>query len=191
MPMCRSNTENEENLLHLIQQGDEQAMHALYCRYVRYLTAVCSRYICCDEDVKDVLQEAFLKIFASVGSFEYRGAGSLKGWMTKIVLNETMKFVKRNARLDFVELEVEKMEISDDVPDTSDVPLSAIHSMIRELPDGYRLIFNLYVIEEKSHREIAELLGIKESTSASQLHRAKALLADKIKKYRMFNSMSE
>lgn len=191
MPMCRSNTENEENLLHLIQQGDEQAMHALYCRYVRYLTAVCSRYICCDEDVKDVLQEAFLKIFASVGSFEYRGAGSLKGWMTKIVLNETMKFVKRNARLDFVELEGEKMEISDDVPDTSDVPLSAIHSMIRELPDGYRLIFNLYVIEEKSHREIAELLGIKESTSASQLHRAKALLADKIKKYRMFNSMSE
>ena len=111
--------------------------------------------------------------------------------MTKIVLNETMKFVKRNARLDFVELEGEKMEISDDVPDTSDVPLSAIHSMIRELPDGYRLIFNLYVIEEKSHREIAELLGIKESTSASQLHRAKALLADKIKKYRMFNSMSE
>ena len=110
--MCRSNTENEENLLHLIQQGDEQAMHALYCRYVRYLTAVCSRYICCDEDVKDVLQEAFLKIFASVGSFEYRGAGSLKGWMTKIVLNETMKFVKRNARLDFVELEGEKMEIS-------------------------------------------------------------------------------
>lgn len=191
MPMCRSNTENEENLLHLIQQGDEQAMHALYSRYVRYLTAVCSRYICCDEDVKDVLQEAFLKIFASVGSFEYRGAGSLKGWMTKIVLNETMKFVKRNARLDFVELEGEKMEISDDVPDTSDVPLSAIHSMIRELPDGYRLIFNLYVIEEKSHREIAELLGIKESTSASQLHRAKALLADKIKKYRMFNSMSE
>lgn len=191
MPMCRSNTENEENLLHHIQQGDEQAMHALYCRYVRYLTAVCSRYICCDEDVKDVLQEAFLKIFASVGSFEYRGAGSLKGWMTKIVLNETMKFVKRNARLDFVELEGEKMEISDDVPDTSDVPLSAIHSMIRELPDGYRLIFNLYVIEEKSHREIAELLGIKESTSASQLHRAKALLADKIKKYRMFNSMSE
>ena len=191
MPMCRSNTENEENLLHLIQQGDEQAMHALYCRYVRYLTAVCSRYICCDEDVKDVLQEAFLKIFASVGSFEYRGAGSLKGWMTKIVLNETMKFVKRNARLDFVELEGEKMEISDDVPDTSDVPLSAIHSMIRELPDGYRLIFNLYVIEEKSHREIAELLGIKESTSASQLHRAKALLVDKIKKYRMFNSMSE
>lgn len=191
MPMCRSNTENEENLLHLIQQGDEQAMHVLYCRYVRYLTAVCSRYICCDEDVKDVLQEAFLKIFASVGSFEYRGAGSLKGWMMKIVLNETMKFVKRNARLDFVELEGEKMEISDDVPDTSDVPLSAIHSMIRELPDGYRLIFNLYVIEEKSHREIAELLGIKESTSASQLHRAKALLADKIKKYRMFNSMSE
>ena len=191
MPMCRSNTENEENLLHLIQQGDEQAMHALYCRYVRYLTAVCSRYICCDEDVKDVLQEAFLKIFASVGSFEYRGAGSLKGWMTKIVLNETMKFVKRNARLDFVELEGEKMEISDDVPDTSDVPLSAIHSMIRELPDGYRLIFNLYVIEEKSHREIAELLGIKECTSASQLHRAKALLVDKIKKYRMFNSMSE
>lgn len=191
MPMCRSNTENEENLLYLIQQGDEQAMHALYCRYVRYLTAVCSRYICCDEDVKDVLQEAFLKIFASVGSFEYRGTGSLKGWMTKIVLNETMKFVKRNARLDFVELEGEKMEISDDVPDTSDVPLSAIHSMIRELPDGYRLIFNLYVIEEKSHREIAELLGIKESTSASQLHRAKALLADKIKKYRMFNSMSE
>lgn len=188
--MSQKDIDNEEQLITLVKKGDEQAMQILYCRHVRYLSAVCSRYIYGEEDIRDVLQDAFIKIFASIKSFEYRGDGSLKGWMAKITLNETLKFIKGNNRLQFVELKQEEMDKMDEEPDTEGIPPSVIHSMIRELPDGYRTIFNLYVIEEKKHKEIAELLGIKEDSSASQLHRAKAMLAGKIKKYNMLNSIS-
>ncbi len=188
--MTPNGTDNEETLARLIAYGDGQAMRTLYGRYVRYLSAVCSRYIRNDEDIKDILQDAFLKIFSSIGSFEYRGDGSLKGWMTRIVLNETLGFIKRNSRLNLVELNPEETNIPDEDPETEGIPPAVIHSMIRALPDGYRTIFNLYVIEEKSHKEIAELLGIKENSSASQLHRAKAMLAEKINKYNALNSMS-
>ena len=183
--------DNEERLINLVIKGDEQAMRMLYCRNIRYLSAVCSRYIYGEEDIKDVLQDAFLKIFASIKSFEYRGEGSLKGWMTKITLNETLKFIKNNGRLQFVELKQEEIDKIDEETNTEGIPPAVIHSMIRELPDGYRTVFNLYVIEEKSHKEIAELLGIKADSSASQLHRAKAMLAKKIKKYNTLNSIPQ
>lgn len=181
--MIRKEDDNEQILLDLIKNNDHQAMHTLYCRYVRYLSAICSRYISLEDDIKDVLQDSFLKIFSSISSFNYRGSGSVKGWMAKIVLNETLKFVKRNYHFNFTELSNEELDIPDEMPSSENIPLPVIHQFIRELPDGYRAIFNLYVIEEKSHKEIAKLLGIKESTSASQLHRAKALLAKKIKNY--------
>lgn len=188
--MSQKEIYNEELLLNLVRKGDEQAMRILYCRNIRYLSAVCSRYIYEEEDIKDVLQDAFLKIFASIKSFEYRGEGSLKGWMTKITLNETLTFIKNNSRLRFVELKQEEIDKIEE-PNTEGIPPAVIHSMIRELPDGYRTIFNLYVIEGKSHKEIAELLGIKPGSSASQLHRAKAMLAEKIKKYNTLNSISK
>jgi len=188
--MSQKEIYNEELLLNLVRKGDEQAMRILYCRNIRYLSAVCSRYIYEEEDIKDVLQDAFLKIFASIKSFEYRGEGSLKGWMTKITLNETLTFIKNNSRLRFVELKQEEIDKIEE-PNTEGIPPAVIHSMIRELPDGYRTIFNLYVIEGKSHKKISELLGIKPDSSASQLHRAKAMLAEKIKKYNTLNSISK
>lgn len=115
----------------------------------------------------------------------------MKGWMAKIMLNETLKFIKNNNRLHFTELKQEEMDKIDEEPNTEGIPPAIIHSMIRELPDGYRTIFNLYVIEEKSHKEIAKLLGIKVNSSASQLHRAKAMLAEKLKKYNTLNSISK
>lgn len=178
-----ANYDSEEALLGRVKDGDSEAMKTLYSRNVRYLTAVCSRYIIDDEDIRDVLQEAFIKIFSSIGSFEYRGVGSLRGWMTKILLNETMKWVKCNERFSVVSLSLEEVDIADEEPDIDAIPLDAIHDMIRSLPSGYRTIFNLYVFEGKTHKEIAEILGIKENTSASQLLRAKAALAEKIRRY--------
>lgn len=163
-----------------LQNADDAARHLVYRRYVRYLSAVCSRYIASDEDAKDVLQESFLKIFSSLDSFTYKGEGSLRAWMSRVVLSESIKWLRQNNRLQCVEMCDEVLHIPDEEPDTGGVSSDAIYNMIRSLPDGYRTVFNLYVIEEKSHREIAELLGIKESSSASQLHRAKALLAEMI-----------
>lgn len=159
------------------------AMKTVYSTYIRYVAAICSRYIVNNEDVKDVLQDSFLKIFSGIASFEYRGRGSLKGWITKITVNETLKFLQNNNRFEFVEISEQEHDKPDEEPDVDALPSSVLFNLIRELPDGYRTIFNLYVIENKSHKEIAKLLDIKESTSASQLHRAKSLLATKIRQY--------
>lgn len=173
----------DERLLKRVKKGDTAAMHELYRRYARYLTAISARYLNNDEDIRDVLQDSFMKIFSSIDNFEYRGEGSLKAWMARITLNETLKFLRNSNRFDVTGLNEEVLEMPDgDIP-SEKVPAGVIFNMIRELPEGYRAVFNLYVIEGRSHKEIAELLGISENTSASQLHRAKAILAKRIKEY--------
>ena len=94
-----------------------------------------------------------------------------------------MKFLRKNTLLEFTELTEAEDTAGYDEPDIDEIPATVIYELIRGLPIGYRTIFNLYVIENKSHKEIAAMLNIKESTSASQLHRAKALLASRIKEY--------
>ncbi|MBD9036215.1 MAG: sigma-70 family RNA polymerase sigma factor [Prevotella sp.] len=185
----RKETE-EERWLRKALDGDNTATEWIYRKHVRYLSALCSRYITEDEDIKDVLQESFIKIFTSLDSFKYRGEGALKAWMAKITLNETLKFVRNNSRLPIDSIDDKDTNIADgDSMETEDIPTDVLHQFIRELPDGYRTVFNLYVIDDKSHKEIAQLLGIKENTSASQLHKAKSMLAQKIKHYRTINSI--
>lgn len=185
----RKETE-EERWLRKALDGDNTAIEWIYRKHVRYLSALCSRYITEDEDIKDVLQESFIKIFTSLDSFKYRGEGALKAWMAKITLNETLKFVRNNSRLPIDSIDDKDMNIADgDSMETEDIPTDVLHQFIRELPDGYRTVFNLYVIDDKSHKEIAQLLGIKENTSASQLHKAKSMLVQKIKHYRTINSI--
>ena len=185
----RKETE-EERWLRKALDGNNTATEWIYRKHVRYLSALCSRYITEDEDIKDVLQESFIKIFTSLDSVKYRGEGSLKAWTAKITLNETLKFVRNNNRLPIDSIDDKDINIADgDSMETEDIPTDVLHQFIRELPDGYRTVFNLYVIDDKSHKEIAQLLGIKENTSASQLHKAKSMLALKIKHYRTINSI--
>ena len=132
--------------------------------------------------MKDVLQNSFVKIFTSLPSFEFRGENSLKVWMTKIVVNESLNLLQSRKKTLFVE-DDRKLR---DLPDEEEVNLDRIsddelHQLIRELPDGYRTVLNLCVFEGLSHRQIAELLSIKESTSDSQFYFAKRLLAKRIK----------
>ncbi len=186
----RRDNGTEKDCVLLAQRGDASAQKAIYLRYVRYLAAVCARYIIRDEDLKDVLQDSFVKIFSSIGRFEYRGEGSLKAWMARIVVNEALRFLGKETRLTFISTERELPESieNDDPEGLEEVPPEIVQEMIRSLPAGYRTVFNLYMFEEKSHREIASLLHIGESTSASQLHRAKAILARQIEEYRKHRS---
>lgn len=156
-------------------------MRMLYDRYAGYLTAVCARYIRDDDEVKDILQEAFIKVFRTMDRFEYRGEGSLKAWMTRIVVNDSLKALRKKRSLPITDAMPDFPE--EDDPEFARVPMPVLLQMIRELPDGYRTVFNLYVFEDKPHREIASLLGIKENSSASQYFHAKALLARRIKEY--------
>jgi len=159
-------------------------MRSFYGAYAGLLAAVCSRYITDDADVKDVLQDAFVKIFSNAPSFSYRGHGSLSAWATRIVANQALMFLRRKKRL-IVEATDDLPETADDTsPDPTGISQEALMRMIRSLPDGYRTVFNLYVFGELSHKEIADKLGIGENTSASQLLRAKRLLRKMITDYR-------
>ncbi|MBO8467941.1 MAG: sigma-70 family RNA polymerase sigma factor [Bacteroidetes bacterium] len=178
--------DRELQLVTDIRKGDRSAMSDLYRYYIGYLRALCSRYVTDDDDVNDILQSCFIKIFTSMDRFQYRGQGSLKAWISRITVNESLRFLHRNRKDDaFKDSILKEAEESDDAdPEVEDIPADVLQQMIRDLPDGYRSVFNLYVLEEKSHREIAEMLGITESTSASQFHRAKKILAARIKEYR-------
>lgn len=172
---------SEKELLDDIKKGDRCALHQLYSRYVGYAMAVGLRCVPDRDDLNDVIQDSFVKILSSVNRFEYRGEGSLKGWILRIVSNEAINFIKQKTKFSFVDEFPD--EIEEQVPDVDKVPPQVLNQMISELPDGYRMVLNLYVFEQKSHKEIAEMLDIKESTSASQYLRAKKLLASKINNY--------
>lgn len=175
--------ETEERLLTRLRKGDRKAQRELYDRLSPAAMAVAMRYVGNSDSVRDVLQEAFVKILTSVDGFSYRGEGSLKAWAMRIVSNESLNWLKLQSRFTFEEMP-EGEDPPDEEPDVGDVSMEVLQRMIERLPDGYRLVFNLYVFEQKSHREIAALLGIKENSSASQFLRAKRLLAKQICNYK-------
>ena len=125
--------------------------------------------------MKDVLQEGYVKIFMNIGTFQQREEGSVLSWMTRIVVNESLMFIRKKEHGAFI-------DICEDVPDFEEelevekFTPDDIHRAIMQLPTGYRTVLNLYVFEDKSHKEIAQILGIKESSSASQLNRAKKMI---------------
>lgn len=171
----------ERELLEALRRKDSRGTRVFYDRYAGYLTAVALRYVPDRSAVKDILQEAFLRIFDAVDRFEYRGEGSLRSWACRIVVNGALKSLRGQGKLQYVE-DLPDVPEEEDVP-VQQVPAAVLQRLIQELPDGYRTVFNLYVFEKKSHREIAGLLGIKEDSSASQFFRARALLARQIKTY--------
>lgn len=176
---------SEQDLVRDVQRGDRSAMKLLYCRYAGCLTAVCTRYLGGSDEAKDVLQDCFVKIFASIGSFKWRGDGSLRAWMARIVVNESLDFLRRSRQLGTVSYEWDLPDVAEEEePDTEGLSPEVIQELLCRLPAGYRTVFNLYVLERKSHKEIAALLGISASTSASQLYRAKAVLAKEIRKFK-------
>lgn len=158
-----------------VKSGNRRAMQHLYSLTIRYLTAVCQRYIVNEDDVKDVLQEGYVKIFMNIGTFQQREEGSVLSWMTRIVVNESLMFIRKKEHGAFI-------DICEDIPDFEEelevekFTPDDIHRAIMQLPTGYRTVLNLYVFEDKSHKEIAQILGIKESSSASQLNRAKKMI---------------
>ena len=175
--------DKEKHLVDLFRKGDNNAMDKLYMEYADYLTGVCARYISDEDTLKDVLQESFIKIFTKISQFEYRGKGSLKAWMTQIVIHESLEQLRSNKKLTIPFQETELTDYIDEEPDMENLDTNILFSFIRRLPPGYRAVFNLFVIEEKSHKEIAEILHIHPKTSASQFLRAKRLLAKMIQEY--------
>lgn len=171
----------EQTLLRLAKKGNSGAQKAIYDLLAPKMFAVCLRYMGDRMAAEDVLQDGFVTLFSKLDSFS--GTGSFEGWARKIFVNTALM----NLRKSDVLKETEDVDAARDLRAESVSPIQDIGyrellKMIASLPTGFRTVFNMYVVEGYSHKEISESLGISENTSRSQLQRARMLLQDKIKK---------
>lgn len=167
-----------------IRRGDNTAMREFCSLYVPHLKAVTTRYIANPEDARDVLQNTLVSIVTHIEGFSYQGQGTLRAWATRIAVNESLNFIRNNRRHELTVYGKDLDDVAEENdPPIEEIPPEAIQQMVRQLPTGYRTVFNLYVFEGRSHQEIARLLGINTNTSTSQLYKAKNLLAKMIQAY--------
>ncbi|GAB4093393.1 RNA polymerase sigma factor [Flaviaesturariibacter terrae] len=157
------------------QKGRAAAQKALYERFARPLFLLCRRYVRSDEAAEEVLHNGFLKCFDNIGRLSYVNEGATVGWLRKIMVNECLMHLRRHNS--FLQVAVEDApELPDEERVLEGLEAGEIFSLIMKLPTGYRTVFNLYVLEQYGHKEIAALLGISEGTSKSQLSKARQLL---------------
>lgn len=172
----------EEELINRCAKGDQKAMNSLYRYYVPRMRSICFRYVRTVFEVDDILQEAFVKVFLKIDSYNRQGA--FESWIRKIVINTAINYYKSNlsfgrqVQLDEIgENEAGIVEIAEKIS------INELYALINELPSGYRFVFNMFAIDGYSHKEIAEILNITESTSRSQYTRARRQLISLLEQY--------
>lgn len=170
----------EEDFIQRCLENNPQAQEELYTRFAPKMFGICLRFTKNKMEAEDVLQEGFIKIFTYLKN--YRSEGSLEGWIRRTMINTAINYYKKRAK-QFSDIQIEQMEITENEAESAIDKLSAneLLSVIQELPDGYRMVFNLSAIEGFTHKEIGNMLGISENTSKSQLSRARTALQSKIK----------
>lgn len=169
----------EAQLVKALQKADPKAQWQVYEKYSSRMLGVCMRYVGDRMSAEDVLVEGFMRVFDRIDQF--KSEGSLEGWIRRVMVNEALGYLRQRKRLlDDVDLD-EAHGVPDSSPMDHSLETQELMNIIEGLPTGYRTVFNLYAIEGYSHAEIADLLSISESTSKSQLHRARALLQQLVK----------
>ena len=168
------------SLIEGCKSGSRLSQKALYDALSRKMFAVCLRYMGDRDAAEDVLQDGFVTLFSKLESFS--GAGSFEGWARKIFVNTALMSLRRKDVLRNTEEVDAAFGLSEDSPTpVQQIGYRELMKLVSELPPGFRTVFNMYVIEGYSHKEIAEALGISEVTSRTQLQRARTLLQGKIK----------
>lgn len=170
--------QDEKRRIQLAMENNRQAQQLIYSKYAPKMLSVCRQYIKDLQHAEDVMITAFMKVFTHLGKFEHKG--SFEGWIRRIMVNECISYIRAHRKVSFLEEEVYKEESANATE--SQFNLEEIQCLIDALPDGYRMVFNLYVIEGYKHHEIAELLSINEGTSKSQLSHARRILQNEISK---------
>jgi RNA polymerase sigma factor (sigma-70 family) len=172
----------ESDLIKGCIAGDRRMQEELYRRFAPKMYAVCLRYANNADDAQDLLQEGFIKVYRNLHRF--RAEGSFEGWIRRVFVNTSIEhFRKKSTRLSMVTDKEENTIEDADITALHKLAEKDIINIIQELSPGYRTVFNLYVVEGYSHKEIGDLLGISEGTSKSQLARAKGVLQKKISQY--------
>ncbi|WP_226388745.1 RNA polymerase sigma factor [Penaeicola halotolerans] len=170
----------EQLLIQACIKGDRKAQNELYNEFADRFFRLCLRYLSSEELAEDVLVEGFLKIFKGLKDFQYENTQRFQAWMKKIMINECLMQLRKTKMITINLEDAPQIMVDDDILDH--IAAEDIYQMITELPQGYRTVFNLYVIEGFKHQEIGEMLNISEGTSKSQLNKAKALLKSAITK---------
>ena len=168
-------------------EGKRKSFSLLFKIYAPVMLGVCMRYCKNRIDAEDVMQDGFIKVFSQIHKF--RREGSFEGWIKRIMINAAIDNYQTNLKHAFHEdvSEIDQTTLlsdypgeDDDLPEEMKIPHDKLMEMIQELPDGYRMVFNLFAIENYNHKEIALLLGISENTSKTQLLKARKALRNKI-----------
>ena len=156
-------------------KGNSKAQRALFDKFAPKMLAVCHRYLRNNQEAEDVLQDGFVKVFQKIVDFKMEG--SLEGWIRRIVVNTALDTIRKNKKLlDDVQVEEVQYKVSFTDHQFDGMDLAQLMKLINDMPDGYRVVFNMFAIEGYSHKEIADTLGVTENTSKSQYSRARAFL---------------
>ncbi|OFX30058.1 MAG: hypothetical protein A2X08_06455 [Bacteroidetes bacterium GWA2_32_17] len=181
---------SEELLIEQCRKGKQAAQEELYNRFAAAMLGVCIRYCGNHTEAEDVMQEGFIKVFRNIYEFKARNEGSFATWIKIIMVNTALNFLRDKKRFSFIEdienvpiYEQEKTDLFFEESEKYIPSRNELVEMVNELPEGYKLVFNLHVIEKYGHKEISKMLGITEGTSKSQLSKARFVLQKKVKEW--------
>jgi RNA polymerase sigma-70 factor, ECF subfamily len=185
---------SEQQLAEGCQRFNQSMQKAVYEKYAAKMRSVCLRYAKDRDEVKDILQEGFVKVFTNIESFKWQGDGSFVAWIKKVMINTAITFYNKYTK------RVKEVKLEDSVYDEEKNPVLAedqldsrlydsaqltgeeLMGVLEKVPMDFRIVFNMYVLEGMNHKEIAKMLDIKTETSRTRLLRAKVILKDEILK---------
>ncbi len=169
--MSRSESHDEISLIKACGEGDNTAFKKIYDKHSPTMYSICLRYMKNEDEAKDALQEGFIKVYKNIKKFTF--SGSFEGWMKRIFVNTSIEQIrKRRKHLDVGEININDIKLTSKI-ETGTMDAEKMMSLVHQLPDGYKTVFNMFVVDGYSHKEISEHLGINENTSKSQLFKAR------------------
>lgn len=170
----------DEILIKGCQENDRASQQLLFEKYAQRMMNICLRYTNNQHDAEDLLQDGFIRVFAKIGSF--KGGSSISTWMTRVFINMAITKINRARKTwNTTEFDDDILTVADNTEIPEGVNGQAVLDALKELPENYRVVLNMYAIDGLNHKEIAEQLGISEGGSKSRLSRARVLLKDKLK----------
>lgn len=179
--------QEQTNLISMAVENNRQAQQRIYSQYAPKMLSVCRLYVKDVHQAEDIMITAFMKVFTGLRNFENKG--SFEGWIRRIMINECISHIRVHKKVSFIEDEFYTEDAFNNIE--SNFNVDDIQFLIDSLPEGYKMIFNLYAIEGYKHKEIADMLGINEGTSKSQLSHARRILQEQINKMRNYENGTE
>lgn len=179
--------QEERDIIAQAVDNNRHAQQKIYSKHAPKMLSICRQYVKDVQQAEDIMITAFMKVFTNLKAFEHKG--SFEGWVRRIMVNECISFLRVQKKVSFLEDEFFIEDTFNNIE--SHFSVEDIQSLIDSLPDGYKMVFNLYAIEGFKHQEIAKMLGINEGTSKSQLSHARKMLKEQINKLKNYDNGTE